>query len=354
MKTELFSLKEKYEQYKIDNPKSRIRNAAIDLNVSEMQLLACYIGEHVTRLNTNFKELLKDIHLLGQVMALTRNEYAVHERKGVYDNVSFMKGGHNMGLAVNPDIDLRLFMNEWKYAFAVEMEVRGKTLYGFQFFNAYGEAVHKIYLTPNSVEEVYHKLVKQYTTENQEKGETPSKEPKTIPTYAKDVEIDKAAFEQEWIDMKDTHHFFGMLRKYKLARTQALRLAPEGYAYQVDGEKAIVQLLEKAAEVEVPIMVFVRSAGCIQIHTGEIKKTLTMGTWFNIMDPLFNLHLDLSGVAETWVVNKNTTDGQVTALEVFGKDGQQIVQFFGKRKPGTPELEEWRSLVAALDIFKIN
>jgi len=73
-----------------------------------------------------------------------------------------------------------------------------------------------------------------------------------------------------------------------------------------------------------------------------------MGTWFNVMDPLFNLHLDLSGVVETWVVKKNTTDGIVTALEIFDKDGQQIVQFFGKRKPGSPELEEWRTLVAEL------
>ncbi|MCB0818816.1 MAG: hypothetical protein KDB77_14990, partial [Flavobacteriales bacterium] len=29
--------------------------------------------------------------------------------------------------------------------------------------------------------------------------------------------------------------------------------------------------------------------------------------------------------------------------------GEQIVQFFGKRKPGIPELETWRALVADLE-----
>jgi putative hemin transport protein len=38
----------------------------------------------------------------------------------------------------------------------------------------------------------------------------------------------------------------------------------------------------------------------------------------------------------------------VTAIEVFNEMGEIIVQFFGKRKPGVPELEEWRSLVATL------
>ena len=47
------------------------------------------------------------MHRLGYVMALTRNDYCVHERKGVYDNITFYEGAHNMGVALNPDIDLR-------------------------------------------------------------------------------------------------------------------------------------------------------------------------------------------------------------------------------------------------------
>ncbi len=48
------------------------------------------------------------------------------------------------------------------------------------------------------------------------------------------------------------------------------------------------------------------------------------------------------------MVRKPTEDGEVTAVEVFNEMGEIIVQFFGKRKPGNPELQEWRDIVAAL------
>ncbi|MCY1245812.1 Hemin transport protein HemS [compost metagenome] len=60
------------------------------------------------------------------------------------------------------------------------------------------------------------------------------------------------------------------------------------------------------------------------------------------------MHLDMSKIAQTWIVRKPTEDGEVTAIEVFNEMGEIIVQFFGKRKPGIPELKEWKELVAAL------
>jgi len=95
-------------------------------------------------------------------------------------------------------------------------------------------------------------------------------------------------------------------------------------------------------------MVFVGNKGNIQIHTGPIRKTMWHENWFNIMDPDFNMHLDMSKIAQTWVVRKPTEDGVVTAIEVFNEAGDIIVQFFGKRKPGIPELEIWREAVEKL------
>jgi putative hemin transport protein len=49
------------------------------------------------------------------------------------------------------------------------------------------------------------------------------------------------------------------------------------------------------------------------------------------------------------VVVKPTVDGDVTSLELYDKDGNNIVMFFGKRKPGEPELQAWREIVAGLN-----
>jgi len=340
-------LQEAYQELKEKQPKIRIRNAARKLGVSELELLELELGSNAIRLKGDWTEFLKEAHTLGYVMALTRNEYAVHERKGVYNNVSFIKKA-NMGVAVNPDIDLRFLMWNWKYGYAVRMQQPKRVLHSFQFFNARGEAVHKIYLTGKSDPAAYSTLLEKYKDKNQVKlskvDDRRIKPTKTLP----DASIDIPAFQQEWLDLQDTHDFFPLLKKYEVQRTQALRLAPEGHTQQVSN-KAVVQAIELAAERKVPIMVFVNSSGCVQIHTGTVQKLFPMGNWFNIMDPEFNLHLNLEGISESWIVKKPTKDGMVTSLEIFDREGKLIVYLFGKRKPGIPELEEWRQIIKELD-----
>ncbi len=339
-------LQAQYEALKKEQPKLRIRNAAAHLGVSELELLELKLGKNVTRLEGGWKALLKELEPLGKIMALTRNDYCVHERKGIYKNVSFMEN-HNMGVAVNEDIDIRFLMWDWAYAYAVTMERGNRILHSFQFFDSYGEAIHKIYLTPQSDVAAYQKVVDKYKAADQETSTFIANRIRPTKEMTPDEEIDVEGFQEDWKNLKDTHDFFPLLRKYQLQRVQALNMAPKGYAYQLD-KQAIVQMFEKAAEQELPIMVFVGNRGCIQIHTGTVKKLVPMEGWFNVMDPDFNLHLQTAPIDQVWVTKKPTLDGHVTGIEVYDADGEMIVQCFGKRKPGKPELENWRSLVADL------
>src|SRR5690606_1540266 len=111
------TLTQRWAALRSEQPRVRIRDAAATLGVSEAELLATTVdGRSVVRLAPRFRELLKDVPALGKVMALTRNNDAVHERKGVYEDVS--TGGH-AGLVVGPDIDLRLFFSDWTHGFAL-------------------------------------------------------------------------------------------------------------------------------------------------------------------------------------------------------------------------------------------
>lgn len=341
MSTLVNDLREKWEALKAANPHIRIRNAAAELGVSEAELLATNVGEGVTVLKPEFKEILTEAEQLGKVMALTRNDECVHERKGIYQNGDF--SSPHAQLFVGEDIDLRIFLNHWKFAFAV-VEGDKKSL---QFFGKDGLALHKIYLTKDSNEEAFDAIVEKFKAEDQNQAFVFEA---VAPKQAEkaDAEIDVEGFKKAWTELKDTHDFFMMTRKYGVSRTQALRLAPEGFAKKIDNAK-VVNILEDASEKNTPIMVFVGNRGIIQIHTGNVKKTLWHQQWFNVMDPDFNLHLDVTKIAEAWIVKKPTEDGEVTAIEVFNKEGDFIVQFFGKRKPGIPELQEWKDLVAALE-----
>ncbi|WP_312174151.1 ChuX/HutX family heme-like substrate-binding protein [Chryseobacterium sp.] len=341
MSTLVHDLKEKWEALKADNPHLRIRNAAAELGVSEAELLATNVGEGVTVLKPEFKDILTDAEQLGKVMALTRNDECVHERKGTYLNGDF--SSPHAQLFVGEDIDLRIFLNHWKFAFAV-VEGDKKSL---QFFGKDGLALHKIYLTKDSNEAAFDAIMEKFRADEQHsiiecEAVAPKAEEKP------DSEIDVEGFQKAWTDLKDTHDFFMMTRKFGVSRTQALRLAPEGFTKKIDSSK-VVNVLEDASEKQLPIMIFVGNRGIIQIHTGNVKKTLWHQQWFNVMDPDFNLHLDVTKIAEAWIVKKPTEDGEVTAIEVFNKEGDFIVQFFGKRKPGIPELQEWKNLVADLE-----
>lgn len=339
-------LKRQYALFKKQNPKLRIRDAAERLQVSEGELLASGIGESVVRLNDNFKELFHELHALGRVMALTRNDEIVHERKGVFENAQ-TEMPHGMALFVNPDIDLRIFTKRWCHGFAAAVENARGTYRSLQFFDQHGTALHKIYLTEESDLAAYEKLVADFRSVDQ----TPALE--VIPkdecqAELPDSKIDILGFMGAWKAMQDTHDFFPMLSEFNLSRKQAFRLADEEFAREVPAD-SFKFALEEARDRNVPIMVFVGNEGIIQIHTGEIENVVEARGWFNVMDKDFNLHIDQERVGSAFVVRKPTKDGIVTSLELFNKSDRDIAIFFGKRKPGIPEREDWRRLILDLE-----
>ncbi|MFS2189761.1 hemin-degrading factor [Mucilaginibacter sp. Mucisp84] len=334
---ETISLKEQFLAFKAQNPKKRIRDIAAALQVSEAELLMTSLGESTVMLDDTFEDILKEIPSLGYVMALTRNDYCVHEHKGIYTKVSFTP---NAGLVLGADIDLRLFMNQWKLGFAVE-DNGHKSL---QFFDGSGVALHKIYLTEKSNMENYNDLVTRFRKAEQE-AVTVLPADALVKSEKSDEEIDLPAFHQAWETMQDTHEFFGLLKRFGLSRTQALRLAPKGFARQTDMH-SFKKVMQNCSGQQVPVMVFAGNNGCIQIHTGTITKLVEMETWFNVLDPEFNLHLRQDAIAAVWHVVKPSSDGDINSLELYDKNGEMIMQLFGKRKPGLPELNEWRKVLA--------
>jgi len=329
-------LEAEYLQLKTTQPKIRIRDAARHLGVSEADLVALQAGKSVMRLQPKWQEILQAVAALGSVMALTRNDDAVHERHGVYNNVSFQGP---VGLVVNRDIDLRLFMMHWQYGFAVNEHNR----LSLQFFDKSGEAVHKIYCTEATNMEAYHALVNQYKEEEQTPEVVTVSYPPEAPEIA-DEQIDVAGFQAAWKAMKDTHDFYMLLKQFRVSRLQAMRLAPEGMAIPLNNQVP-VNLLQQAVQRAVPIMVFVGNRGCIQIHSGKVNNLMETGPWFNVLDPEFNLHLRHTAIKYTYAVTKPSVDGLIHSIEAFDEKGEMIVQFFGERKPGIPELTTWQELV---------
>jgi putative hemin transport protein len=338
------NLKARWGALKNETPGLRIRNAAQQLGVTEMELLATQIGETVTPLKSDFETLLKRFEEIGYAMSLTRNASIVHERKGIFSNFSWSPYA---ALFVGEDIDVRFFPTVWKYAFAVT-EGEDKARHSIQIFDKYGDAVYKLYIENKSNLEAFQQIISDFddTPNFSVSLESAPELPKV--RAIETIEVDRDAFKEEWINLKDTHDFFGMVKRHNLHRIEALHLAPsEHYAHQVENS-SLRKALTLASESGQEIMVFVGNRGAIGIHTGPVKKIVDYGPWLNVLDPEFNLHIFEADIKESWVVRKPTEDGEVTSLECFDANGELIITLFGKRKPGIPELESWRKLVEQL------
>lgn len=335
------SLYQSWQALRLQQPRLRIRDAAARLGVSEAELVASRLGVDAWRLNPDWSGVLRALENLGRVMVLTRNEHCVHERKGYYRDL-VINGNGQIGLVVSPDIDLRLFLAGWHSLFAVMEQNERGTLRSLQVFDKTGQAVHKVYLTETSDLSVWDSLLEQFLMDGQPAG-LDLKPAVGKESERPDAEVDQSALREHWASLKDTHHFHAMLRKHQVARTQALRLAGTEWAEPLDLSD-LPRTFERAAESQLPIMVFVGNPHCIQIHTGKVEKLRWLDTWFNVLDDDFNLHLQTAGVKALWRVRKPTSDGMVTSLEAFDEDGELILQLFGARKPGEAELTDWSHL----------
>ncbi|POF28381.1 putative hemin transport protein [Roseibium marinum] len=326
------------------NPKTRERDLASSLGVSEAELVASFVGHGTRRIEPRFDDLFPGLKEVGEVMALTRNKSAVHEKIGPFEK--FIQG-KRAALMLGEQIDMRMFPGNWVHGFAVEKTDGKDVRRSLQFFDAHGDAVQKIHARPETDMVAWERLVDRLSLEDQREDVLPEvtrAEPFRRKIPSEGVET---ALRERWRAMKDPHQFHGLLKDLDLDRVSAFELAGETWAWPLDAG-SVPALLRLTASERIPLMCFVGNRGCIQIHTGVVETVMDRGPWINIMDPTFHLHLRTDHIHEVWAVRKPADIGHVTSIEAYDRDGQQIIQFFGVRGEGNAERGDWRSLVENL------
>ncbi|WP_438752533.1 hemin-degrading factor [Pararhizobium sp. O133] len=346
--TQTFPIPAEIRAYRAANPKMRERDIAAQMGISEAALVAAECGLTAIRIDGDANRFLERAAELGEVMALTRNESAVHEKIGVFENIT---PGKHASIVLGENIDLRIFPSTWAHGFAVTKTDGNDVRRSLQFFDKQGTAVHKIHLRAASNLEAYNRIVEGFRLEDQSEEFSAVAAVENI-ADSESATVDVAVLRDEWSRMTDTHQFHGLLRKLKLGRRQALESIGEDFAWKLQ-PSAVEDMMRESTKVDLPIMCFVGNHGVIQIHSGPVANIQTMGPWLNVMDPTFHLHLRTDHLAEIWAVRKPTADGHVTSLEALDAKGEMVIQFFGKRKEGYAERDDWRAIMenlARLDI----
>ncbi|MBN9889411.1 hemin-degrading factor [Salipiger abyssi] len=325
-----------------DAPKTRSRDLATQLGITEAQLLAAQTGHGVTRIAAHPDKVIPAVEALGEVMALTRVEAAVHEKVGTYAN--YHTGPH-AAMVLADEIDLRIFPKHWCHGFLVEQESDAGVKRSLQIFDAAGDAIHKVHLRAGS--DLAGWEAAKAALASGETGDTLDLEPRQPTEAAKSDPAKLDVLRKEWARLTDTHQFLRLCSKLKMNRLGAYRIAGAPFVRQLE-PAAVDAMLEAVRDRETEIMLFVGNRGCIQIHSGPVRTLRPMGPWQNIMDPGFNLHLRRDKVAELWAVEKPTQRGPAISVEAFDAEGGLIFQCFGVGKDGNDHRPAWKEIVEAL------
>ena len=325
----------------------RPRDTAARLGISEAEFTAAHVGHGVIPITAVPDLLMPQVCTLGEVMALTRNDSAVHERTGTY--VDFHPGDH-AAMVLGEEIDLRIFPKHWVHGFAWKNETDQGTRRSLQVFDSFGEAVHKIYPRDGTDLANWDRLVDKLTVAWD--GTAFKTQPAPGAEAARSLPEKTDVLRTEWRRMTDTHQFLRLVSKLKMNRLGAYRIAGEPFACPL-APNAADQVLQDVATKGVPIMLFVGNRGCIQIHSGHVETLKPMGPWQNVLDPRFNLHLRRDHVAEVWLVEKPTKRGPALSVEAFAADGALIYQLFGLRKEGADYTEDFAKIAQDLPAREI-
>ncbi|MDO4694709.1 MAG: ChuX/HutX family heme-like substrate-binding protein [Eikenella sp.] len=320
------------------------REGAEDLGISEGTLMADAPG--AIYLGGNIRDIILQLHTLGRVECIVRNSAAVHEKQGVYENVSL---NGQAGIALNMGgIDLRIFAKHWHHALAVEDDSRTPPSRSIQFYDEYGTPMQKVFMRENDKTEAWQALLARFGTPGKPEFavERPSPRPDSAPLAAEQL----TAFHQRWMDLKDVHHFGGILESFGLDRQTAYQQAPEGMAVQV---KTAVweEAFNRIRVTGLPVMIFVGNRGLVQIQSGKVHHVVRARGYLNILDSKeegFSLHLQDDALAQTWVVRRCIRDGFLTCIEGFDECRKTVIQIFSLRQEGQAESPVWQEITDGL------
>jgi putative hemin transport protein len=242
--------------------KHRHREIASFLNVTELELIDAHVGvtklesikssphlARAIRLKPSWSSIIHDIQGFGEVMSLTRNAHAAHENLAFYKHTS---SSDDIGMVLSDELAIRLMFGRWEYGYLFEECKSAALQRSIQFFNEFGESVHKIFLLPHSHHWYFDDLAKKWADSNQHPGV---------------------------IVQEKSEHDQG------LTRTAATTMI------DFDGMQF---LLSSVVQDKLPLIITVKNDGVDQSHDGVLDEIKERNDWLHLSNQQFNCHLQLS------------------------------------------------------------
>ncbi|WP_083439093.1 ChuX/HutX family heme-like substrate-binding protein [Herbaspirillum autotrophicum] len=313
-------------------------------NPTDAQQLAAQ--PNAIRLQGPFAPLLQRLNEVGNVTDLTCNHSASLEKHNVSGDIYHPHLSDTDNESAEA-VHLRIFYPQWQYGFALldDANCDGPPQYSFQFFDHRGEMMHKILMHDSSDLDAFRRLAGDFASPDQSSPLQLASG--TAQADGIDNTIDINALRADWAHAHSPDDFLQQQEQFDQQRLRKLRLAGKAFAYQVANDSARI-ILQRMAEFGTSVMSQVGNAGIVQAYYGKIKNIRSRDSLMGIMNSGFRMQLREDHIDSVWVAKKPTTDGIVTSLELFNRQGTRIASFLSKKGSGQPEPREWRDAVMRL------
>lgn len=299
------------------------------LSICEGQLQAARLGRDVVTLPLPPAALTDRFPDLGRVEVLTRSGQATLRQQArsplhitpLPDTLSASGG-----------IDLCLRFGHWHWACLIR-DTRSERI-GLQVFDRHGRALLELRSLDTWPNRGWRALERLGTCH------PPVFTGQALPGRRPLPEAPGLA--EDWTDLVAPDHLGPVLRRHGLNRHEAYALL-EGRFTRALPPEAVSEALTLATRRALPMTLSVASPGCRQRRTGTLPASLARGGGEAVA-----LHLDATAIAEAWMADKPSHDGDMTSLEAFDAHGEQILQLdTAPGADGRPK-DAWRDLLSSL------
>lgn len=299
------------------------------------------IGLECRCLRLSAVELAGQLHTLGEVRTRTEAGAAFIEQVGSFP---LSEDVTEAGLVIGEDgLDLRLNLRAWFWICMLHDPERGQ--YSLNVFDRQCRSLLRLVSTDNSQLSGWAVLYARC------EAQVPQFDDRKA-FIAREVEA--PGLLEDWAAMANVHDHFALLKRYGLSRYEANRLVAPQFSRQL-AENNPITLFERLAASGLELMLFVYSAGSVQIFTGLLtgmqrnKGALVFDMPATDLAAPTVFSIQHAPGAETWQVRKPNEQGGVTSLELFDAEQRLIVQVFARRPAGQPEQSAWRVWLDALE-----
>ena len=340
---EPYVLKLDWQSYLRRQPLARIHHVAAALQVSEAELVAANCGLKAIRLSPDWPQMVSDLQSFGKVSAITRNPCVTYRQTGYYQNIQCMG---DSAIVHGRELELGFNFAHWHSAFAVEEQNVNGRHQSLRFFDGNGNSIHEISMIEQSCLSAYRAFIRNYKAPDKFAAPLISPSLSSVPSSNNPVTGEK--LQNGWKACKKLQDFPELFKQYGLTRYQALQLLAESHFAVSINPAVFSEFIHTLVEMALPVMIYVRNQGAVQIYNGSLEKVKVSGANLSLLNYGAELHFDMSRIDSLWVVKKTIESRMLSSLELYDAQRQPIALIYGRHDAETREDRRWRELTDSL------